>query len=218
MPGHQSSNPKPNKFSGIHMLATSFAAIAGVAITAWQTLGSGSAPPQPVQVTVVQQPAAVAAVNDTVATKTDAVLTNFSDLGQGAQFSAALKDGSEQRYHFTDMFDGKPETSLSIADPDTEVNVLVSFTGDAAQRVATIEYQPPAVTSEQAATVLDVMVLPEGKIDTTGNAIQSFTLQTTPGKQTFTIPEPATGKALWLRVSGPSGATNLAVGDFRILK
>ena len=66
--------------------------------------------------------------------------------------------------------------------------------------------------------MLDVMVLPDAKIDMTGNAIQSFTLQTTPGKQTFTIPEPATGKALWLRVSGPGGATNLAVGDFKILK
>ena len=146
MPGQPSSNPKPNNFSGIHKLATSFTAIVGVAITAWQTLGSGSAPPQPVQMMVVHQPA------------------------------------------------------------------------DAAQRVATVEYQPSVITSEQAATVLDVNVLPEGKIDTTGNAIQSFTLQTTPGKQTFTIPEPATGKALWLRVSGPSGATNLAVGDFKILK
>jgi hypothetical protein len=219
MPGHpSSSNTKPGKFTGVHMLATSFAAIAGVAITAWQTLGPGAAPPLPVQVTVVQQPAAAAVVEETVATKTDVVQTAFDDLGQGAQFSAALKDGSEQRYHFTDMFDGKPETSLSIADPDTEVNVLVSFAGDTAQRVATIEYSPPPASTEQAATVLDVMVLPEAKIDMTGNAIQSFTLQTTPGKQTFTIPEPATGKALWLRVSGPSGATNLAVGDFKILK
>jgi hypothetical protein len=219
MPGHpSSSNTKPSKFTGVHMLATSFAAIAGVAITAWQTLGPGAAPPQAVQVTVVQQPAAAAVVENTAAAKTDVVQTAFDDLGQGAQFSAALKDGSEQRYHFTDLFDGKPETSLSIADPDTEVNVLVSFAGDAAQRVATIEYSPPPASTEQAATVLDVMVLPEAKIDMTGNAIQSFTLQTTPGRQTFTIPEPATGKALWLRVSGPSGATNLAVGDFKILK
>jgi hypothetical protein len=198
------------------MLATSFAAIAGVAITAWQTLGTGSAPPQPVQVTVMQQPAAV---EQQVAAKTDVVQTSFDNLGQGAQFSAALKDGSEQRYHFTELFDGKPETSLKISDPDKELNVLVSLGGDVAQRVAKIEYEPPVIAAnEQAATVLDVMVLPEDKIEAAGNAIQSFTLQTTPGKQSFSIPEPATGKALWLRISGPEGAANIAVGDFKILK
>ena len=215
MPGLLSSNLKPSKFTGIHLLATSFAAIAGVAIAAWQTLGTR---PQPVQVTVVQQPTAAAVVEDSVASKSDAAETPFDDLGQGAQFSAALMDGSNLRYHFIDLFDGKPETTLTIADPDKEINVLVSFAGDSAQRVARIEYSPPPAGTEQAATVLDVMVLPETKIDTTGNTIQNFTLQTTPGRQTFTIPEPATGKAVWLRVSGPTEAGILAVGDFKILK
>ena len=196
------------------MLATSCAAIAGVAITAWQTLGPGAAPPQPVQVTVVQPPPV-----PEISVKSDVNPAFFSNLGQGAQFSAALKDGSEQRYHFTEMFDGKPETTLSILDSDKEVNVLVSFAGNATEHVSAIEYFPPLQATGQAATVLDVMVLPEGKIDTAGNAIKSFTLQTTPGKQTFALPGSTTGTALWLRVSGPTETTgNLSVGDFKILK
>jgi hypothetical protein len=215
MPGHPSSNPKPSKFSGIHMLATSFAAIAGVAITAWQVLMPGAGPvAPPVQVTVVQPPAEMAAV-----TKTDAVNLDAVDLGQGASFTAALKDGSELRYHFADMFDGKPGTSLSIAAPDQELNVLVSFADPTSQAVSTIEYvPPPQSTPGQAATTLDVAVLPEGQMNAAGLAIQSFTLQTTPGKQSFVIPDKAMGKALWIRIAGPAGASTIAVGDFKILQ
>jgi hypothetical protein len=197
------------------MLATSFAAIAGVAITAWQVLMPGATPvAPPVQVTVVQPPAEAAAV-----AKSDAVNLDAVDLGQGASFAAALKDGSELRYHFVDMFDGKPATSLSIASPDQELNVLVSFADTTSQRVSTIEYvPPPQSTPGQAATKLDVAVLPEGQMNAAGLAIQSFTLQTTPGKQSFVIPDRAMGKALWIRIAGPDGASNIAVGDFKILQ
>ncbi len=215
MPGQPSSNHRNSKFTGAHMVATSFAAIAGVAIAAYQTLMPGAAPQQqPVQVTVVQPPVAEAPVS----TKTDALAVLPIDLGQGAQFSAALKDGSEQRYHFTELFDGKLETSLEISGPDHEINVLVRFAGDAAQPVSAIEYIPPRSVEGAAATVLDVMVLPEPLLETSGNAIQSFTLQTTPGKQLFAIPENAQGKALWLRIAGPADATGIAVGDFKILR
>ncbi len=88
------------------------------------------------------------------------------DIGQGAQFSAALKDGAEQRYRLAELFDGKSETSLSIAAPDRELNVLVSFAGDTAQPVNLIEYVPPSGNTDAAATQLDVMVLPEGLMDT----------------------------------------------------
>ncbi len=216
MPGQPSSNHKSSKFTGVHLVATSFAAIAGVAIAAYQTLMPGAAPQQPVQVTVVQSPVAEAEVP--VSTKTDALAAVPFDLGQGAQFSAALKDGSEQRYNFTELFDSKPETSISIAAPDQELNVLVRFAGDAAQPVKSIEYTPPPGSEGSAATVLDVMVLPEPLLETSGNAIQSFTLQTTPGKQTFAIPAHAQGKALWLRIGGPADAAGIAVGDFKILK
>ncbi len=211
MPGHPSSNPKPSKFSSAHMVATSFAAIAGVAITAYQVLMPNAAPTlAPVQVTVaMEQPV----------TKGDAVQLGPFDLGQGALISAALKDGSGQRYHFADMFDGNAATSLEILNPDHEVNVLVSFADTASQSVSTIEYVPPAQNAMgAAATQLDVAVLPEGQMDAAGLAIQSFTLQTTPGKQSFVIPNKAAGKALWLRIAGPADATRIAVGDFKILK
>ena len=216
MPGQPSSNHRPARFTGVHMVATSFAAIAGVAIAAYQTLMPGAGPQQPVQVTVLQSPVAEAEVP--VSTKTDALALAPFDLGQGAQFSAALKDGSEQRYNFAELFDSKSETSLSIAAPDRELNVLVRFAGGAAQPVKSIEYTPPPGGEGSAATVLDVMVLPEPLLETSGNAIQSFTLQTTPGKQTFAIPPHAQGKALWLRIAGPADAAGIAVGDFKILK
>ena len=217
MPGHPSSNPKPARFSNAHMVATSFAAVAGVAIAAYQTLMPGASPtPAPVQVTLaVESPAAE---TDAPVAKGDAVQSGPFDIGQGAQFSAALKDGAEQRYELAELFDGKPETALSIAAPDRELNVLVSFAGDMAQPVNLIEYVPPAGSSAAAATQLDVMVLPEGLMDTTGRPIQSFTLQTTPGKQSFAIPGHAMGKGLWLRIAGPADAANISIGDFKILK
>jgi hypothetical protein len=217
MPGQPSSNPKPTRFINAHMVATSFAAIAGVAIAAYQTLMPGAAPTQqPVQVTLaVESPAAKAEVP---VEKGDAVQSGPFDIGQGAQYSAALKDGAEQRYRLAELFDGKSETSLSIAAPDRELNVLVSFAEDMAQPVNLIEYIPPSDNSAAAATQLDVMVLPEGQMDTTGRPIQSFTLQTTPGKQSFAIPGQAMGKGVWLRIAGPANAESIAIGDFRILK
>lgn len=217
MPGQPSSNPKPTRFTNAHMVATSFAAIAGVAIAIYQTLMPGAAPTQaPVQVTLaVESPVAKAEVP---VEKGDAVQSGPFDIGQGAQFSAALKDGAEQRYRLAELFDGKSETSLSIAAPDRELNVLVSFAEDTAQPVNLIEYIPPSDNSVAAATQLDVMVLPEGQMDTTGRPIQSFTLQTTPGKQSFAIPGQAMGKGVWLRIAGPANAESIAIGDFRILK
>lgn len=199
------------------MVATSFAAIAGVAIAIYQTLMPGAAPTQaPVQVTLaVESPVAKAEVP---VEKGDAVQSGPFDIGQGAQYSSALKDGAEQRYRLAELFDGKSETSLSIAAPDRELNVLVSFAEDTAQPVNLIEYIPPSDNSVAAATQLDVMVLPEGQMDTTGRPIQSFTLQTTPGKQSFTLPDHAMGKGVWLRITGPANSESIAIGDFRILK
>jgi hypothetical protein len=217
MPARPSSNPKPARFTNAHMVATSFAAVAGVAIAAYQTLLPGASPPQqPVQVTLaVESPAAKA---DVPVAKGDAVQAGPFDIGKGAQFSAALKDGAEQRYRLAELFDGKSETSLSIAVPDRELNVLVSFAEDVAQPVNLIEYVPPSGIFVAAATQLDVMVLPEGQMDTSGRPIQSFTLQTTPGKQSFVLPDHAMGKGVWLRIAGPANATSIAIGDFRILK
>ena len=217
MPGLPSSNPKPARFSNAHMVATSFAAVAGVAIAAYQTLMPSASPPQqPVRVTLAVEPT-VAKVDVPVA-KGDAVRAGPFDIGKGAQFSGALKDGAEQRYRLAELFDGKSETSLNIAAPDSELNVLVSFAEDIAQPVNMIEYVPPSGNLATAATQLDVMILPEGQMDTMGQPIQSFILQTTPGKQSFALPGHAMGKGVWLRIAGPANATSIAIGDFRILK
>jgi hypothetical protein len=217
MPARPSSDPKPARFSNAHMVASTFAAVGGVALAAYQTLSPTAAPSQlPVQVTLaVESPAAII---DVPAAKGDAVQAGPFDIGQGAQFSAALKDGAEQRYRLAELFDGKPETSLNIAAPDRELNVLVSFAGDMAQPVNLIEYVPPSENSGAVANQLDVMVLPEGLMDTSGRPIQSFTLQTTPGRQSFALPDNAMGKGIWLRIAGPADATSIAIGDFKILK
>jgi hypothetical protein len=217
MPARPSSDPKPARFSNAHMVATTFAAVAGVAIAAYQSLLPSAAPPQqPVQVTLAVE--SLAAKIDIPVAKGDAVRSGPFDIGQGAQFSAALKDGAEQRYRLAELFDGKSETSLSMTAPDRELNVLVTFAGDAAQPVNLIEYVPPSGNSDAAATQLDVMVLPEGLMDTSGRPIQSFTLQTTPGRQSFALPDHAMGKGVWLRIAGPADASSIAIGDFRILK
>jgi hypothetical protein len=46
----------------------------------------------------------------------------------------------------------------------------------------------------------------------------SFTLQTAAGRQTFALPARSTGKYIWLRVAGPDDASEVSVGDFRVLR
>jgi hypothetical protein len=131
--------------------------------------------------------------------------------------TAALKDGSETRYRFGDLFDGRPETSLLIAAPDREINVLLDLGGE--RQVAALEYMPPvAATGAARATVLDVMVLPEGALEASGRPVFSFPLQTEAGRQTFSLRGQVRGKYLWLRVAGPDSAERTAVGEFRVLQ
>ena len=131
--------------------------------------------------------------------------------------TAALKDGSEQRYQFHDLFDGRPETSLTIAPPDQEINVLLDLGGD--RKVSALDYAPPPDAKGAAsATILDVMVLPEGPLEASGRPVFNFPLQTSAGRQTFSLPGEAHGKYLWLRIAGPQGAQKVAVGDFKVLQ
>ncbi len=123
MQGNQFSNPKPNRFSGFHLVVTSIAALAGVGLAAYQTL-MPSAPvvAPPVQVIVaVEKP-----VEAMIATKGDAEIANIN-LAQTASFSAALGDGADQRYSIASLFDGNPNTSIVMANGDTEINILISF-------------------------------------------------------------------------------------------
>ena len=77
--------------------------------------------------------------------------------------------------------------------------------------------RPPS-NDGSAASQLDVMVLPEGQMSGAGSAIQSFTLQTTPGKQMLDLAGAGAGKAVWIRIAGTSGQKIIPVGEFRILK
>jgi hypothetical protein len=230
---------KTSRLSSFHLGISAFAALAGVVFASIQAFGptSGSAP---INVTVALDPAksgetdapsidvtktglAADAVNAggkgniTTATLPEpAIQTAALDLSHNLA-TAALKDGSDQRYQFRDLFDGRPETTLLIAAPDKEINVLLDLGGD--RQVAALEYVPaPDAQGAVRANVLDVMALPEGALEASGRPVFSFPLQTEAGRQTFSLPGQVHGRYLWLRIAGPESAEKIAVGDFRILQ
>jgi hypothetical protein len=203
-PAAQFSRPN-SKLTNFNIAVSSFAALAGVGLAGYQVLAP-SAPQQaaPVQVTVALDPGKPA--DEPVAVKSDAEpgLANTT-------YSAALKDGSEQRYRFADLFDGRPETYVTVAAPDTEINVLVSF-GSSAGQVSEIEYVPPAgVDPAKLATVADIMVLPDGALGAAGRPVTSFKLPIEGGRTSFALATPEQGKGVWLRVAGGQ-----VIGDFVI--
>lgn len=227
---------KSSRLSSLHVGISAFAALAGVVFAGVQAFGPGTAP---INVTVAldKQGQTGPASNLDVA-KTGGVLDAVNAVGKGditaatlqqpavqtaaldlskSVATAALKDGSEQRYQFRDLFDGRPETSLVISAPDQEINVLLDLGGD--RKVSGLDYVPPSdATGAALATILDVMALPEGALEASGRPVFSFALQTTPGHQTFSLPADTHGKYLWLRVAGPQGKDRIAVGDFKILQ
>jgi hypothetical protein len=221
-PAAQSSKPSASRLSSVHILVSSFAALAGVALAAYQAFGPSGAPPAPVTVTVAIDPqkvtteaAAAAPVEQPVAVKANAEAPVA--LGMGASYAAALKDGSDQRYDFARLFDGKPETYLTLMAPDSEINVMVTFNDGTGRPVSEIEYQPPeGVDPAKLATVADVMVLPDGQLEASGRPVTSFALPTDAGRKSFALPTPEPGKGVWLRIAGAPGATGTVVGDFRI--
>lgn len=207
------------KLSNLHIAVSSFAAIAGVAIAGYQAFGPSASVTQPMSVVVAldQQQASA----NMVVEKSDAIpamATESVELGRDATITAALKDGSEKRYSFTDLFDGRSDTFLTVSQPDHEVNVLVSFKGNAARTVTALEYTPPAGADPLTlARTVDVMVLPEGQLEASGRPVMSFTLQQSLQSQMFPIPGRAQGKGLWLRLAGAETAPKSVIGDFRIL-
>lgn len=232
---------KSSRLSSINVGISAFAALAGVVFAGIQAFTPSSGP-APINVTVALDPAkqqgeaslstgldvaktggGIDAVNAggksdiTVATLPQpAVQTAALDLSRNTA-TAALKDGSEARYTFRDLFDGRPETGLVIQAPDQEVNVLLDLGGE--RQVSALEYVPPASAEGMArATILDVMVLPEGQLEASGRPVMSYPLQTSAGRQTFALPAQTRGKFMWLRIAGPEGTQKVAVGDFRILQ
>ena len=94
---------------------------------------------------------------------------------------------------------------------------LVTFRDGAARQVTAIEYIPPAgVDPRRLVTSLDVMVLPEGRLEPSGRPVISFSLPQSSESHIYAIPGRAEGRGLWLRVAG-KGSMDSIVGDFRIL-
>ena len=164
------------KLTNLHIAVSSFAAIAGVAIAAYQAFAPAPASQQPVQVTLALDPQQAATAGDAVKTDGGPMLQTASvALEKNAHVAAAYKDGSETRYAFASLFDGKPETSITILPPENEVNVVMEFQSTSAQPVTAIEYMPPpGITPDRLATKLDVMVLPEGQMSASGLPVISF--------------------------------------------
>jgi len=216
-----SSKPNSVKLTNFHIVISSLAAIAGVGLAAYQTFLPHQAAQPPVNVVVSVDPQKADAVvpNETVS-KTEApkLATQTVNLAEGAAFTAALKDGSENRYSFSSLFDGQDDTFVAISPPDTELNILVLFSGNRAQQVTALEYQPPAgVDPASMAKSVDVMVLPEGDIGAAGRPVMSFDLPQSAEARTFAISGGEMGKGLWLRVVAAPGMPKSYVGDFKIL-
>lgn len=211
----RSSKPNAVKLTNFHIVISSLAAVAGVAIAGYQAFAPQPAAQQPVNVVVSldQQNADAIAKTDAPALMTETV-----NLASGASFAAALKDGSENRYNFASLFDSANDTFLAIEAPDQELNILVMFDGSAAREVTALEYIPPAgVDPQNMATTVDVIVLPEGQLEASGRPVISFSLPQSAETRTFAIPGRAEGKGLWLRVAAAPGKEKSYVGDFRVL-
>ena len=207
---HNGGFPPRSKLNTFSTAVAAVAAMAGIGFTGWQTFGP-SGPPPAINVTVAAPALAPPPpVNETVAAKADAPLAVL----QPVSFSAALNDGTDKFYAFADLFDGRPDTFLTISAKDRELNILAAFAE--ARTITGLEYAPPNAAGAPLASTIDVMILPEGRLEATGRAVMSFALQTTPGSQSFTLPASERGKALWIRVAGPDG-TEASVGDFKVL-
>jgi hypothetical protein len=218
---------KGGKLTNFHIAISAFAALAGVVFAGIQTFLPGSSP---INVTLALDPAGASNMD---ITKTTSAAVNVGDKADGtgepalqlavldldgrATFTGALKDESAGHYSYRDLFDGRPETFVRIEAPENEINVMVDL--PEVETIGGIEYTPPRDAGGLApAAVLDVMVLPESQLEASGRQVMSFALQTSPGSQTFTLPEKSEGKGLWLRIAGPAGMGDVAVGDLKVLR
>jgi hypothetical protein len=215
----RSSKPSAVKLTNFHVVISSLAAIAGVGIAGYQAFAPQPAAQAPVNVVVsLDQQADETVTKTDVKTDSPALMTETVNLAADASFSAAMKDGSDERYRFASLFDGAGDTFLAIAPPDQDINILVIFAGNQPRDVTALEYVPPAgVDPQNMAVSVDVIVLPEGQLEASGRPVISFNLPQSDETRTFAIPGRAEGKGLWLRVAGAPGGAKSFVGDFKIL-
>jgi len=185
-----------------------------LALAAYQVFGLPHGVQEPVKVTVsLEQTATTALATEPAAPKSDALTASILD--PGATITAALKDGSDQRYQFSDLFDGSAETSIMLAETDQEINILVTFPNADAREVRAVTYVPPADVERAAEGPVDVTVLPEGQMEASGRPVYSFAFAPGEVGQTFSIPGNTMGKGVWLRIAATPGSV---IGDFRIVR
>ena len=215
-----SSRAKGGRLTNFHIAISAFAAVAGVVFAGIQTFLPGSSP-QPINLTLAVGPTASTDKASGLGAETAPAVPAYQlaalQLDGRTTISGAFKDQSAGRYAYRDLFDGRPETFVTVEAPENEINVLVDL--PEAEVVGGIEYTPPPDAGRFApAAVLDVMVLPEGQLEASGRPVTSFALQGGPGSQTFSLPAKSLGKGLWLRIAGPAGMGDVAVGDIKVLR
>ena len=218
---------KGGRFTNFHIAISAFAALAGVVFAGIQTFIPGRSP---ISVTLaVDNPVSVSNMEITKSTADAVNMTSKSDgtgepapqlaaldLDARTTVTSALKDESTGHYSYRDLFDRRSDTFVRIEAPENEINLIMEF--PSAETIGGIEYTPPRGAGGLApAAVLDIMVLPESELEASGRPVMSFALQTSPGSQTFTLPHKSEGKGLWLRIAGPAGMGDIAVGDLKIL-
>ena len=217
----QSSNPSSLRRTNLHLVVSSFAALAGVAIAGYQTFFATPSDPKPVSLVVSLEPQKTDSIepgSTIVKSDVPVLATRAVDLAQGAEIGAAMKDGSAGRYAFSSLFDGAPDTFVAIAPPDQDLTIQVMFQGGAAHEVTAIEYQPPAgVDLARMAGSVDVTVLPETTAGASGLQVFSFDLPQSEESRSFPIPGRIRATGVILNVKPRSGSDQSFVGDFRVL-
>jgi hypothetical protein len=217
----QSSKPSTARLGTFHILVSSLAAIAGVALAAYQVFMPQPAAQAPVNVVVSLDPQKTdSGAADMTISKSDApaIETTTVDLTQGAQINSALKEGAEERYALANLFDGAQDTFVAITPPDEELSVQIAFPGGEAREVTAIDYHPPdGVDPANMAASVDVTVMPEASVGGAGLQVFSFTLPQSTEPASFPIPGRVRGTGVILLVKPNPGVAKSYVGDFRVL-
>ncbi|MFM8745946.1 MAG: hypothetical protein ACKOED_04680 [Aestuariivirga sp.] len=217
----QSSRPSTARLGTFHIVVSSVAAIAGVALAAYQVFMPQPAAQAPVNVVVSLDPQkSDSGAADMTIVKSDApaIETTSVDLTRGARITSALKDGGEERYAIANLFDGAEDTFVAISPPDEELGIQVEFPDGEVHEVTAIDYRPPeGVDPASMAASVDVTVMPEFSVSGAGLEVFSFSLPRSAQPQSFPSPGRVRGTGVILLVKPNPAVEKSYVGDFRVL-
>ena len=199
---------------GTYLAVSGVCAIATVVLGFVQAFGPESigvdASPK-VQEAASEQPAAQLTV-----AKIDAAEVSLTP-GRPLKFVRGTRDGVVDRYPMADLFDGNPDTWIETQPGERDLDFIAEFEGAGVHRITGIEYRHPAAADPDAvATLIDVIVMPEGSLEASGREVRSFTIAPEKGPQVFSIPG-TSGKGVWLRIAGSESAPDLVVGEVRLI-